>query len=110
MGRMISLTEYAERNGRSPVTVRQKAQRRMLKTAVKVGKMWMIDEDEPLIDNRCRNTDDEWQVKGMTITITPEGASVKTAGDLTEEDLKLAMDAVRFTAETIKKRSLEQPK
>jgi hypothetical protein len=48
----IALTEYAERNHRNPATVRQKALRGGFKTARRVGRDWMIDEDEPYTDNR----------------------------------------------------------
>lgn len=48
---MITLKEYAERIGRDPATVRQKVLRGKLK-AVKIGRDWLIDEDEPYIDHR----------------------------------------------------------
>lgn len=49
---MITLKEYAERHGRHPATVRQKAGRGGFNTAVKQGRDWFIDEDEPYSDNR----------------------------------------------------------
>lgn len=52
MGELIGLTEYAERHGKSPRTVRQKAQSGSFKTARKIGRNWVIDEDEPYVDNR----------------------------------------------------------
>lgn len=48
----ITLTEYARRHGRALATVRQKAYRGGFKTARRVGRDWLIDEDEPLVDNR----------------------------------------------------------
>lgn len=48
----ITLKEYAERHGRALATVRQKAYRGGFKTARRVGRDWLIDEDEPLVDNR----------------------------------------------------------
>ena len=48
----ITITEYAARHNRSPVTVRQKALRGGFKTARRVGRDWLIDEDEPYTDNR----------------------------------------------------------
>jgi len=49
---LISLKEYAIKNGRNPATLRQKAGRGGFKTAKKVGRDWLIDSEEPLIDNR----------------------------------------------------------
>ena len=49
---MITLREYAERHGKEPVSVRQKAQRGGFQTAQKLGRDWIIDEDEPYIDGR----------------------------------------------------------
>lgn len=48
----ITLAEYARRHGRALDTVRQKAYRGGFKTARRVGRDWLIDEDEPLVDNR----------------------------------------------------------
>lgn len=49
---IISLKEYAIRHGKSPVSVRQKALRGNFRTAQKVGRDWVIDENEPYIDER----------------------------------------------------------
>lgn len=49
---MILLKAYAEKHGRAPVSVRQKAARGGFKTAQKIGRDWIIDEDEPYGDNR----------------------------------------------------------
>ncbi len=51
---MITLKEYAERLGKNPVIVRQKALRGTFKTAVKRGRDWWIDEDEPYEDARIK--------------------------------------------------------
>lgn len=51
---MITLKEYAERLGKNPVVVRQKALRGTFKTAVKRGRDWWIDEDEPYEDARIK--------------------------------------------------------
>lgn len=48
----ISLAEYARIHGRDPATVRQKALRGGFKTARKIGRNWMIDKNEPYIDER----------------------------------------------------------
>lgn len=49
---LISLNEYAEKHGKAPVSVRQKAQRGGFKTAQKIARNWVIDEDEPYEDSR----------------------------------------------------------
>lgn len=49
---LISLAEYAEKHGKAPISVRQKAQRGGFQTAQKIGKYWVIDEDEPYEDER----------------------------------------------------------
>lgn len=51
---MISLTEYAALHGKSPVSVRQMAQRGSFKTAVKIARNWIIDENEPYPDGRIK--------------------------------------------------------
>ena len=51
---MISITEYAKRHGKHPVTARQKAARGGFKTAQKIGRDWLIDENEPYEDNRIK--------------------------------------------------------
>ena len=54
---MISLKEYAERHGKAPVSVRQKAARGGFKTAQKIGRDWVIDENEPYDDKRIQSGD-----------------------------------------------------
>lgn len=48
----ITLKEYAERLGKDPVIVRQKAIRGGFNTAEKIGRDWFIDPDEPYTDRR----------------------------------------------------------
>lgn len=55
----ITLKEYAARNGRAHASARHMAQRGSFKTAEKVGRDWLIDEDEPYPDHRRR----EWKDK-----------------------------------------------
>ena len=55
----ITLAEYARRHGRALDTVRQKAYRGGFKTARRVGRDWLIDEDEPLVDNRRKLTEQD---------------------------------------------------
>lgn len=52
---MITLFEYAEKHGISLDTVRKKALRGGYETAKKSGNIWLIDEDEPLIDRRIKS-------------------------------------------------------
>ena len=49
---IITLKEYAQRQGRNLDIVRQKALRGGFRTAKKLGRDWFIDEDEPYIDGR----------------------------------------------------------
>lgn len=51
---LITLKEWAKRNGISPATARQKAGRGALKTARKVGRDWMISASEKNPDHRLR--------------------------------------------------------
>lgn len=51
---MITITEYAEKYGLSPDSVRKKALRGGFQTAKKSGKVWLIDENEPNTDNRVK--------------------------------------------------------
>lgn len=44
---LIPLKEYAQRHGKDPVVVRNKALRGSFETARKIGRQWFIDEDEP---------------------------------------------------------------
>ncbi len=51
---LITLKEYAERLGRNPQVVYQKAARGTFRTARKIGRQWFIEETEPY--NDCRIT------------------------------------------------------
>ena len=64
MGKLISLGEWAKKNGIHPDTARQRAIRGALKTARKIGRNWVIDSDEPLIDHRYK---DENKQRGQRI-------------------------------------------
>ena len=44
---LISLAEYAQRNGKAQISARKMAQRGGFKTAQKIGRNWLIDEIEP---------------------------------------------------------------
>lgn len=51
---LISLKEYAERNGKDPATARQMALRGGFKTAQKIGRDWLIDDQEAYPDSRVK--------------------------------------------------------
>ena len=55
---MITLKEYAIRNGRNIRGTRNKAYAGDFKTAQKMGRDWIIDENEPYVDQRV--TDGKW--------------------------------------------------
>ena len=48
---LISIAEYAKRHGKSPTTIRRYPER--FQTIQKVGRNWIIDEDEPYPDNNA---------------------------------------------------------
>ena len=50
--RFISLAEYAKKNGIKHNTARKRAARGAYKTAIKIGRNWVIDKDEPHVDHR----------------------------------------------------------
>ena len=52
MGKMIPLTEWAKLHGITQGTARQRALRGAFETSQKLGRDWVIDEDEKLIDHR----------------------------------------------------------
>lgn len=52
---LISIKEYAERNGMQHDNVRHKCQRGSYKTAQKIGRDWLIDENEPDLDRRVKS-------------------------------------------------------
>ena len=52
---LISLVEYAKRNGRTPDTARQMALRGGFSTARKIGRNWVIDSDEAWPDRRIKS-------------------------------------------------------
>ena len=51
---LISLVEYAERNGKAPANARQMAARGSFQTARKIGRNWVIDSEEPWPDRRVK--------------------------------------------------------
>lgn len=55
---LVPIAEYAKAHGLDPATVRQKALRGGWKTAVKLGRNWFIDPDEPHTDRRRAENED----------------------------------------------------
>jgi hypothetical protein len=52
---MIPLKEYAQRHGKHPANAAQKAARGTFRTARKIGRFWIIDENEPYDDARIKS-------------------------------------------------------
>lgn len=50
--KLMTLKEYAKKQGVHPSTVQQKIQRGNLPEAQKVGKIWLIPENAKYVDNR----------------------------------------------------------
>lgn len=55
MGNLISLADWAKKNGIDSATARQRAGRGAFETARKIGRNWVIDENEKLIDHRRKD-------------------------------------------------------
>jgi len=51
---LISIVEYAAKHGKSRCAVSQRAARGGFKTARKIGRNWVIEEDEPYTDTRVK--------------------------------------------------------
>lgn len=52
---LISFSEYAKIHNVTSDTIRQRANRGLFKSAKKIGRNWVIDKNEPYIDNRISN-------------------------------------------------------
>lgn len=52
---MIPLAEYSRRHGINDGNARRKAIKGGWKTAMKIGNIWLIDEDEPVSDSRIKS-------------------------------------------------------
>lgn len=52
---LISLVEYAERHGKNPANARQMAARGSFQTARKIGRNWVIEDNEPWPDRRVKS-------------------------------------------------------
>ena len=52
---LIPLTEYARKNGKTQATARQMAMRGGFETARKIGRDWLIDDQEQYPDHRVKS-------------------------------------------------------
>lgn len=52
---LISLVEYAKANDRDPANARQMAARGSFQTARKIGRNWVIEDNEPWPDRRVKS-------------------------------------------------------
>lgn len=64
---LISLGEWAKKNGIDPATARQRAGRGAFETALKIGRNWVIDSEEKLIDHRKKELTTEIYKKVFNI-------------------------------------------
>lgn len=55
MDKLISLAEYARRRNIPLITARKRAQRGCYPTAIKLGRDWLIEEDDEPIDHRIKS-------------------------------------------------------
>lgn len=64
MNELISLAEYAKLHGVTQDAIRHRVHRGALK-AKKIGRNWVIDKDEPYIDDRIKSGKyKDWRKKG----------------------------------------------
>ena len=54
---LIGLAEYARRKGKYSTNLAKMAREGKFRTAIKIGRDWLIDEDEPYIDRRVKTGD-----------------------------------------------------
>lgn len=65
MGKTISLAEYAKQRGIPAVTARKRAQRGCYATAIRLGRDWLIDEEDEPVDRRVTSGKyRNWRKKG----------------------------------------------
>lgn len=65
MGNIITLTEYARRRGIPRATAQQRAQRGCYPTAHKLGRDWLLDEEDEPVDRRITSGKyRNWRKKG----------------------------------------------
>lgn len=105
MGNLISLGDWANSNGMDPATARQRAGRGAFKTAQKIGRNWVIDEDEKLVDHRKAEKHITLKKAIMNMVNSDEGEVrlnnvstlrrwTKNALDMDVDELKLYFDNI----------------
>lgn len=52
---LISLIQFAELHGIAGATARQNAKNGKYKSARKIGRNWVIDRNEPIVDRRIKS-------------------------------------------------------
>lgn len=52
---IISIAEYAKIHNVTQQAIKKRCQREMFQTAKKIGNYWVIDKNEPFIDNRIKS-------------------------------------------------------
>mgnify|MGYP000917328233 CR=1 FL=1 len=52
---LISIAEYAKIHEVTSDAIKKRCQRGTFKTARKIGRNWVIDKNEPYVDNRVKN-------------------------------------------------------
>ena len=52
---LISISEYADMKGGCPSTIKEKCRRGTLTSARKIGSVWVVDSEEPYLDNRLKD-------------------------------------------------------
>jgi len=67
--KLIAIADYAAKHGIKADTVRQKCLRGGFYSAQKIGKIWAIDEDEPFLDLRKKNSKKEKMEASMDFFI-----------------------------------------
>ena len=64
MGKTISLAEYARQRGIPLSTAQQRARRGCYATAVKIGRDWLLDEEDEPVDRRIKSgAYKDWRAK-----------------------------------------------
>ena len=64
MGNLITLAEYARQRGIPHSTTQQRARRGCYVTAVRLGRDWLIEDDDEPIDHRIKSgAYKDWRAK-----------------------------------------------
>ena len=79
---LITIKEYGERHGVSNALMRQRCDRGCFRTARKVGRDWMVDEEEEFLDQRKTVNRSDRAFK--KIRVNPEYASGSWADEFRE--------------------------